>query len=74
MEPVSAIIAAVLTAGSAIFGKLSSSAANRRARMPEWLSPADFQQRDRTVQYIILAIAVALIAIVLLVLIKKSKR
>jgi len=74
MEPVSAIIAAVLTAGSAIFGQLSSPAAQRRARLPEWLSPADFQQRDRTVQYLILAIAIALITIIVLVVIKQRKR
>ena len=74
MEPVSAIIAAVVTAGTAIFGKLSQGRSDRRARLPEWLSPADFQQRDRTVQYIILAIAATLIAILLLVVIKQRKR
>jgi hypothetical protein len=74
MEPVSAIIAAVVTAGATIFGKLSQGKSDRRARLPEWLSPADFQQRDRTVQYIILAIAIVLVAIVLLVVLKKSKR
>ena len=70
MEPVSAIIAAVLSAGATIFSKTGS----KKERLPDWLSPKDFQQRDRTVQYIILAIAIALIAIVLLVVLKKSKR
>jgi hypothetical protein len=70
MEPVSAIIAAVLSAGAAIFSKAGS----KKERLPDWLSPKDFQQRDRTVQYIILAIAATLIAILLLVVIKQRKR
>jgi inner membrane protein involved in colicin E2 resistance len=42
--------------------------------LPDWLSPKDFQQSDRTVQYLILAIAIALITIIVLVVIKQRKR
>jgi subtilase family serine protease len=70
MEPVSAIIAAVLTAGATIFSKTGS----KKERLPDWLSPKDFQQSDRTVQYLILAIAIALITIIVLVVIKQRKR
>lgn len=61
MEPVSAIANAV----SNIFGGVVALIEGRRqtkyGRLPDWLSPRDFQRRDYTVEIIIGAMLLVLI-------------
>ena len=60
MEAITAIIAGVLSAGSAILG----STRVRYDRLPDWLSPRDFQRRDYTIEIIIGAMAIVIITVV----------
>ncbi|MCB0653950.1 MAG: hypothetical protein KDC85_21915 [Saprospiraceae bacterium] len=65
MEPVSAIANAV----SNIFGGVVALIEGRReskfGRLPDWLSPRDFQRRDYTVEIIIGAMLLVLIIVII---------
>ena len=65
MEPVSAIANAV----SDIFGGVVALIEGRReskfGRLPDWLSPRDFQRRDYTVEIIIGAMLLVLIIVII---------
>lgn len=64
MEPITAIIAGILSAGSAVLGSFQQNQANRYGRLPDWLSPREFQRRDYTIEIIIGAMALIIIVIV----------
>lgn len=65
MEPVSAIAGAV----SNIFGGVVALIEGRReqkyGRLPDWLSPRDFQRNDYTVEIIIGAMLLVLIIVII---------
>ena len=69
MEPVSAAIMGTLAAGAQIFQTISA----RKAKRPDWLSPADFQSKDYTVPIIIGGMVMVLL-IVLAITAWKIKR
>ena len=73
MDPISLIISGVLSAGSAILGSIQQGKANRYSRLPDWLSPRDFQRRDNTIEIIIGAMAIIIILIVVITAWKAKK-
>lgn len=64
MEPISAAIMAALSAASSIFSSITRNKELRYSRLPDWLSPRDFQRRDYTIEIIIGAMALIIIIIV----------
>lgn len=63
-------ISAVANAVGSIFDTIGIALAPRKARwenLPEWLSPADFQQQDYTIETILGGIAVAFVILVIVI-------
>jgi hypothetical protein len=68
------IISAVLTAGASIFGGISGRKAQQHARLPGWLSPADFRQKDYRIELILGGLILLIVVIVIVAaLIAKKK-
>lgn len=63
MDPVSAIATAVGQATSSIFDFLTASKSAKYGRLPDWLSPKDFQDGDKRTQTIIISGVVVFVVI-----------
>lgn len=63
MDPVTAVAGAVSTIVDAVTFRRRS----QRDKLPQWLSPADFQQRDYTSTILVVGAVVLLIVIVVLI-------
>ncbi|MEO0341155.1 MAG: hypothetical protein AAF242_18315, partial [Bacteroidota bacterium] len=61
MDPASAIIMAVLNAGTAVLDTVNAGRAAKYGRLPDWLSPRDFQKRDYTIELLIGGILLVLV-------------
>ena len=71
-----AIIAAVGGIFSGITGLISGSREAKYSRLPDWLSPKDFQREDKTLDYLMIGMAIVMIVLIgsiAFVMIKKGK-
>lgn len=66
-----AIIAAALETVSGVVGLITSSKEARYGRLPDWISPADFQREDRTADIILIGMFLVLIVIIIAIARKK---
>jgi hypothetical protein len=41
------------------------------SKVPDWLSPADFYEKDRTIEYVLLAMGIIAIALIIAIVFKK---
>ncbi len=73
MDPASAIVMAVLNAGTAILDSVNAGRAAKYGRLPDWLSPKDFQKRDYTIE-VLFAGMLLIILVILIVIGLKVKR
>ena len=73
MDPASAIISAVLGAGTAVLDTINTGRAAKYDRLPDWLSPRDFQRRDYTIEIIIGSMAFIILIIVVITAWKARK-
>lgn len=73
MDPVTLILTTLFTAGSTIFGTISGNKAAKKQRLPDWLSPRDFQRKDYTLEIIIGGIALIIIVILAITAWKAKK-
>ena len=48
MDPVSAIVMATLSVGTSVIDLIAGNRAAKYGRLPDWLSPKDFQQKSYT--------------------------
>ncbi|MEO0338113.1 MAG: hypothetical protein AAF242_02760 [Bacteroidota bacterium] len=67
MDPVSAIITAVLSTTSSVLDTISTNRAAKYGRLPDWLSPRDFQKRDYTIELLIGGILFILVVIFIVI-------
>ena len=67
-----AIIAAALETVSSVFGFITASKSARYDRLPDWISPTDFQKEDRTAEIILIGMFAVLIVIVLAIAFRKK--
>ena len=63
MDPVSAIVMATLSIGTSVIDLIAGNKAARYSRLPDWLSPKDFQQKSYTMEIIIIGLFVAIILV-----------
>ncbi|MEO0339501.1 MAG: hypothetical protein AAF242_09820 [Bacteroidota bacterium] len=73
MDPISLIITAGLQLGSSVLDIIRQGRAERYDRLPDWLSPKDFQRQDNTVQYLLFGMMISFILIVCLTIWKAKK-
>ncbi len=65
MDPVSAIATAIGKSVESIFTFLTVSKDAKYGRLPEWLSPADFQNRSKTADILLIGMFVVIIVIII---------
>ena len=63
MDPVSAIVMATLSVGTSVIDLIAGNRAAKYGRLPDWLSPKDFQQKSYTMEIIIIGLFVAIILV-----------
>ena len=69
MEPVSAISGMI----GSVFDFITVDKKARYDRLPDWLSPADFQQRDRTADIILIGMFVVLLAVIIAIILSARR-
>ena len=67
-----AIVTAALGVVDGIVGLITTNKAARYGRLPDWISPANFQQKDRTPEIILIGLFAVLIIIVIAIAIKQK--
>lgn len=65
MDPVSAIVTAVAGLGTSIANLFTAGKNAKYGRLPDWLSPRDFQKNDRTLEIALAVIGVVLIVVII---------
>ncbi|MEL6669673.1 MAG: hypothetical protein AAFO91_20130 [Bacteroidota bacterium] len=72
-SPVTGLLGPAIGLVDTLVGKIGQRASDARRRLPQWLSPADFQQKDNTITVLAIAGVVVLI-LTTVVLIKAAKK
>ena len=67
-----AIITAALNVVDGVVGLITTGKMTRYGRLPDWMSPTDFQREDRTADIILIGMFAVLIVIVLAIALKKK--
>lgn len=70
MEPVSAIAGLL----GDVVNFFTASKQAKYGRLPDWLSPKDFQRQDRTADIILIGMLVVLLAIIIAIVFAARKR
>jgi hypothetical protein len=66
------IVSSVLNAGAVIFGTINANKQGRNRRLPDWLSPKDFQRKDYTFEIIIGVIVIIILTLMTVIALKRN--